>query len=49
MTNYSGRELQDMVDRAYAREGMLVGLMAAALSGAVMGFILGYLARDWLS
>lgn len=43
--NYTGKELDEIVARQLAaeREGMIIGLMLAALSGAIVGFVVGYL------
>ena len=49
--NYTGKELDELLarHRATEREGMLIGLMLAALSGALVGFAFGWLANGWLN
>ena len=49
--SYTDREVDEMQQRrdAYAREGVIIGLMLAALSGATVGFLFGWLSRGWLN
>ena len=51
MQNYTRKEIEEMTQRrdAYAREGMIIGLLIVALVAGTMGAVIGWLARGWLN